>query len=129
MQASAGTITPATSAVRHPLLQWDAITADAVRPAKGQLDAGVGGDRRRLEAEHLLIALIEQVLHPAEHLHAPLHLVAGGGIDEPVGVEGNDGRRGEERQLEGAILRWNGCARIIVRNNLEPREMGQDFLE
>ena len=28
-----------------------------------------------------------------------------------------------------AILRWNGCARVIVRNNLEPREMGHDFLE
>jgi hypothetical protein len=27
------------------------------------------------------------------------------------------------------ILRWNGCARIIVRNNLEPRDMGHDFLE
>lgn len=30
---------------------------------------------------------------------------------------------------DDAILRWNGCARIIVRNNLEPREMGHDFLE
>lgn len=28
-----------------------------------------------------------------------------------------------------AILRWNGCARIINRNNLEPRDMGHDFLE
>lgn len=30
---------------------------------------------------------------------------------------------------DDAILRWNGCARIITRNNLEPREMGNDFLE
>lgn len=30
---------------------------------------------------------------------------------------------------DDAILRWNGCARIIIRNNLEPREMGHDFLE
>src|SRR5436309_11824244 len=30
---------------------------------------------------------------------------------------------------DDAILRWNGCARIIMRNNLEPRDMGHDFLE
>ncbi|MEO7539647.1 MAG: hypothetical protein ABIV21_06445 [Pyrinomonadaceae bacterium] len=30
---------------------------------------------------------------------------------------------------DDSILRWNGCARIIVRNNLEPRQMGHDFLE
>lgn len=30
---------------------------------------------------------------------------------------------------DDAILRWNGCARIIVRNNLRPRDMGHDFLE
>jgi hypothetical protein len=30
---------------------------------------------------------------------------------------------------DDAILRWNGCARIIKRNNLEPREMAHDFLE
>jgi hypothetical protein len=30
---------------------------------------------------------------------------------------------------DDAILRWNGCARIIKRNKLEPREMGHDFLE
>ena len=30
---------------------------------------------------------------------------------------------------DDAILRWNGCVRIITRNNLEPREMGHDFLE
>ena len=30
---------------------------------------------------------------------------------------------------DDAILRWNGCARIIQRNRLEPRDMGQDFLE
>jgi hypothetical protein len=30
---------------------------------------------------------------------------------------------------DDAILRWNGCARIIQRNRLEPREMGHDFLE
>jgi hypothetical protein len=30
---------------------------------------------------------------------------------------------------DDAILRWNGCARVIMRNNLEPREMGHDFLE
>lgn len=28
-----------------------------------------------------------------------------------------------------AILRWNGCARIINRNNLRERDMGSDFLE
>ena len=28
-----------------------------------------------------------------------------------------------------AILRWNGCARIISRNNLGPRDMPHDFLE
>ncbi len=30
---------------------------------------------------------------------------------------------------DDAILRWNGCARVIAANNLEPREMGHDFLE
>ena len=30
---------------------------------------------------------------------------------------------------DDAILRWNGCARIITRNNLEPRNMPHDFLE
>ncbi len=30
---------------------------------------------------------------------------------------------------DDAILRWNGCVRMITRNNLEPREMGHDFLE
>ena len=30
---------------------------------------------------------------------------------------------------DDAILRWNGCARIIVRNKLEPREMVSDFIE
>ena len=30
---------------------------------------------------------------------------------------------------DDAILRWNGCARIIARNNLTPRDMGHDFLE
>ena len=30
---------------------------------------------------------------------------------------------------DDAILRWNGCARIIQRNNLEPRDMPHDFLE
>ncbi|MFZ1701963.1 MAG: hypothetical protein WAU71_14155, partial [Pyrinomonadaceae bacterium] len=30
---------------------------------------------------------------------------------------------------EDAILRWNGCARIISRNNLTPRDMPHDFLE
>lgn len=30
---------------------------------------------------------------------------------------------------DDCILRWNGCARVIVRNNLEPREMPHDFLE
>lgn len=30
---------------------------------------------------------------------------------------------------DDAILRWNGCARIINQNNLEPRDMGHDFLE
>jgi hypothetical protein len=27
------------------------------------------------------------------------------------------------------ILRWNGCARIIMNNKLEPREMADDFIE
>ena len=30
---------------------------------------------------------------------------------------------------DDAILRWNGCARIISRNNLKPRNMPHDFLE
>jgi hypothetical protein len=30
---------------------------------------------------------------------------------------------------EDAILRWNGCARIIARNKLGPREMANDFIE
>lgn len=30
---------------------------------------------------------------------------------------------------DDAILRWNGCARIIAANNLAPRDMGHDFLE
>lgn len=30
---------------------------------------------------------------------------------------------------EDAILRWNGCARIVMRNKLEPRKMDTDFLE
>ncbi len=30
---------------------------------------------------------------------------------------------------DDAILRWNGCARIITRNKLAPREMAHDFLE
>ncbi len=30
---------------------------------------------------------------------------------------------------DDAILRWNGCARVIKANALAPREMGNDFLE
>jgi len=30
---------------------------------------------------------------------------------------------------DDAILRWNGCARIIMRNKLEPREMAADFAD
>ncbi len=30
---------------------------------------------------------------------------------------------------DDAILRWNGCVRIIKRNNLAPRDMPHDFLE
>jgi hypothetical protein len=30
---------------------------------------------------------------------------------------------------DDAILRWNGCARVISRNNLEPRDMPNDFIE
>ena len=30
---------------------------------------------------------------------------------------------------DDAILRWNGCARIITRNKLAPREMANDFIE
>jgi hypothetical protein len=30
---------------------------------------------------------------------------------------------------DDTILRWNGCARIIMRNNLKPREMASDFIE
>ena len=30
---------------------------------------------------------------------------------------------------DDAILRWNGCVRVISANNLNPREMGHDFLE
>ncbi len=30
---------------------------------------------------------------------------------------------------DDAILRWNGCVRVVTANNLNPREMGHDFLE
>ena len=30
---------------------------------------------------------------------------------------------------DDVILRWNGCARIIMSNNLNPREMVSDFIE
>jgi hypothetical protein len=30
---------------------------------------------------------------------------------------------------DDAILHWNRCARMIMANNLEPRDMGHDFLE
>ncbi len=30
---------------------------------------------------------------------------------------------------DDALLRWNGCARIIMYNKLAPREMDADFLE
>ncbi len=30
---------------------------------------------------------------------------------------------------DDVTLRWNGCARIIMSNNLEPRAMGNDFIE
>lgn len=30
---------------------------------------------------------------------------------------------------DDAILRWNGCARVITRNDLGPRDMPHDFLE
>lgn len=30
---------------------------------------------------------------------------------------------------DDAILRWNGCARIITSNNLKAREMANDFIE
>lgn len=30
---------------------------------------------------------------------------------------------------DDVILRWNGCARIIITNNLKAREMESDFLE
>jgi hypothetical protein len=33
------------------------------------------------------------------------------------------------RGNDDAILRWNGCARIIRHNRLEARDMGHDFLE
>ena len=33
------------------------------------------------------------------------------------------------RGIDDAILRWNGCARIITRNNLQPRDRPHDFLE
>lgn len=30
---------------------------------------------------------------------------------------------------DDVILRWNGCARIIMRNNLQARQMANDFIE
>jgi hypothetical protein len=30
---------------------------------------------------------------------------------------------------DDSILRWNGCARIVMRNKLEAREMASDFIE
>jgi hypothetical protein len=38
---------------------------------------------------------------------------------EAIRPDGND----------DVILRWNGCARIIMRNKLEPRVMANDFIE
>ncbi len=38
---------------------------------------------------------------------------------EAIRPDGND----------DAILRWNGCARMITSNNLSSREMASDFLE
>ena len=69
----------------------------------------IGRDRRRLEAEHLLIVLIEQILHPPEHLHARLQLVGGRGIDQPVGVERHALRREEERHREGDVVHGARC--------------------
>jgi hypothetical protein len=40
--------------------------------------------------------------------------------------------KAEEMRPSGnddAVLRWNGCARIIIRNKLSAREMAHDFLE
>ena len=40
--------------------------------------------------------------------------------------------KAEEMRPSGnddAVLRWNGCARIITRNKLSAREMAHDFLE
>ena len=41
------------------------------------------------------------------------------GRAEAIRPQGND----------DAILRWNGCARIITSNNLRAREMANDFIE
>ena len=30
---------------------------------------------------------------------------------------------------DDVILRWNGCARIVMQNNLKPREMASDVIE
>lgn len=30
---------------------------------------------------------------------------------------------------DDCILRWNGCARVIIANNLAPRDMPNDFIE
>ena len=77
--------------------------ADAVRAAERQLDARVGRNRRRLEAEHLLIVLIEQILYAAEHLHARLQLVGGRGVDQPVGVERHALRSGRRTACTKAM--------------------------
>ena len=45
--------------------------------------------------------------------------IASGEKAEAMRPQGND----------DAILRWNGCARIINQNRLGPRDMGHDFLE
>jgi hypothetical protein len=70
------------------------------RRAKAALDKGTPG------SEHTAYELLRQAMEWFERAEA-------------IRPTGN----------EDAILRWNGCARIIMSNKLEPKEMYHDFLE
>jgi len=70
------------------------------RRAKAALSKGAPG------SEHTAFELFRQAMNWFEKAEA-------------IRPQGND----------DALLRWNGCARIVMRNNLAAREMDDDFLE
>lgn len=66
-------------------------------------------------------AVLRQDMHGADSAAYELFRQAMSWFEkaEAVSPAGND----------DTILRWNGCARVIMRNKLEPREMANDFIE